>query len=127
MLVVLARPPRHIRAGMTIVDGGEGNTIAAYDAATHKVVLITMNYSNAQWITYSLSNFPSASGPIHRWMTGQGVKYAAYSDTVIVNKSFSAWFPTNTIQTFEVENVDLHPSPLFSVCATSTASQLVIP
>ena len=122
----LAQYTRHIRPGMTIIDGGEGNTIAAYDGAAHKLILVTMNYNTPQWINYSLSNFPYASGPVRRWMSGQGVRYAAYSDTLVTNKTFSAWFPTNTIQTFEVQNVDLHPVPSLTVSAVSNASQLVI-
>ena len=42
---------------MTIVDGGEGNTIVAYDSAAHKLVIVTTNYGTAQWITYDLSRY----------------------------------------------------------------------
>ena len=43
--------------GMTIIGGGEGNTVAAYDADSKKLVIITTNYNTGQWINYDLSNF----------------------------------------------------------------------
>jgi len=107
---VLAQYSRHIRPGMTIIDGGEENSIAAYDAATRKLVIVTMNYNTAQTITYNLSNFFNAAGPIRRWvtMTGAGSKYASFTDTPLSNKLFASYFATNTIQTFEVQNVDIN-------------------
>ncbi len=51
---VLAQYTRHIRPGMTIIDGGEGNTIAAYQPAARKLVIVTMNYDTAQTITLQL-------------------------------------------------------------------------
>jgi galactan endo-1,6-beta-galactosidase len=106
---VLAHYTRHIRPGMTIVDGGEGNTVAAYDAAARLLVIVTMNYGAAQTITYNLSNCFNATGPVRRWvtMTGSGSKYARLSDAAVNEKVFAAYFATNTIQTFEVQNVDI--------------------
>jgi galactan endo-1,6-beta-galactosidase len=103
----MAQYSRHIRAGMTIVDGGEGNTIAAYNAGTHKLVLVTANYGTAQWITYDLSRYTTVSGPITRWMTqtGAGEKYQSHTDTALSGKRFWSWFPANTVQTFEVQSV----------------------
>jgi galactan endo-1,6-beta-galactosidase len=120
---VLAQYTRHIRPGMVIIDGGEGNTIAAYDAANRKLVIITMNYDLAQNITYDLSAFYAAAGPIQRWMTatGNGIEYAAASSPVLRNAQFTVAFSTNTIQTFEVRNVDVNPPPLLS-CSASSAS-----
>lgn len=120
---VLAQYTRHIRPGMVIIDGGEGNTIAAYDAANRKLVIITMNYDVAQNITYDLSAFYATAGPIQRWMTatGNGIEYAAASSPALRNAQFTVAFTTNTIQTFEVRNVDVNPPPLLS-CSASSAS-----
>lgn len=106
---VLAQYARHIRPGMVIMDGGEGNTIIAHHPTTKKLVIVTANYGTAQWITYDLSKFGTISGPITRWITvtGTGDKYAQYSDTSLVGKSFWSWFPANTVQTFEIQNVNL--------------------
>ncbi|MCA1595763.1 MAG: beta-1,6-galactanase [Chloroflexi bacterium] len=106
---VVAQYTRHIRPGMTIMDGGEGNTIAAYDSVNHKLVLVTTNYGTAQWITYDLSKFTTVSGPVTRWdtNTGGGDNYVQHNDTSLSGKKFWSWFPANTVQTFEVQNVYL--------------------
>ena len=104
---VLAQYTRHIRPGMKIIDGGEGNTIAAYDSTAHKLVIVTVNYGTAQWINYDLSKYTTVSGPITRWATntGGGDEYAQHNDTNLSGKKFWSWFPVNTVQTFEVQNI----------------------
>jgi galactan endo-1,6-beta-galactosidase len=105
---VVAQYTRHIRPGMTIIDGGEGNTVAAYDPVARKLVVVTANYGTAQWITYNLANFPSASGPVRRWITvtGTGPNYQCDTNIVLSQRAFKAWFPANTVQTFQIQNVN---------------------
>ncbi|BDI32354.1 hypothetical protein CCAX7_44050 [Capsulimonas corticalis] len=108
---VLAQYTRHIRPGMTLIDGGEGNTVAAYDAANHRLVLVTTNYGTAQWINYDLSKYSTvngnAGGGVDRWatQTSGGDMYAYHADTTLSGKKFWSWFPTNTVQTFVVNNI----------------------
>jgi len=108
---VLAQYTRHIRPGMTMIDGGEGNTIAAYDSANHRLVLVTTNYGTAQWINYDLSKYGTvtgnAGGEIDRWdtQTGGGDMYAFHADTYLSGKKFWSYFPANTVQTFVVNNI----------------------
>jgi galactan endo-1,6-beta-galactosidase len=108
---VLAQYTRHIRPGMTLIDGGEDNTVAAYDAANHRLVLVTTNYKTAQWINYDLSKYRvvngNTGGKVDRWMTqtGGGDMYAHHTDTALSGKKFRSWFPTNTVQTFVVNNI----------------------
>jgi galactan endo-1,6-beta-galactosidase len=109
---VLAQFTRHIRPGMRILDGGEANTVAAYDASARKLVIVTTNYGNAQWINFDLSAFRAAlgvNGLVRRWATntGGGEQYAAHEDTFLQGTRFWSWFERNTVQTFEIENVDL--------------------
>jgi len=106
---VFAQYSRHIRPGMTIIDGGEANTVAAYDKSNRKLVVITTNYDVAQWITYDLSGFSMARGPITRWETriDGSVLYVVANDTEMRGSGFQGWFESHTIQTFEVSNVFL--------------------
>jgi galactan endo-1,6-beta-galactosidase len=70
---VFAQYTRHIRPGMKIIDGSADNTIAAYDATSKMLVLVTANFQEqAQKFTFDLSKFPSAQGPIRRWSTNLG-------------------------------------------------------
>lgn len=113
---VLAQYSRHIRPGMHIIDGGEANTVAAYDPKTSKLVIVTTNYDNGQWISFDLSaysNVKGVDGLVHRWATntgkddkyGNGDKYRYYKDTRLNDKKFGSWFAPNTVQTFEIENI----------------------
>ncbi|WP_203655015.1 glycoside hydrolase [Actinocatenispora rupis] len=105
---VLAQYSRHIRAGMTIIDGGESNTVAAYDPAAHKLVLVTANYGTAQWITYDLGRFATVpDGAIPRWctQTSGAELYGRHVDTNVSGRRFWSWFPANTVQTFELDGV----------------------
>jgi galactan endo-1,6-beta-galactosidase len=113
---VMAQYTRHIRPGMTIIDSGEDNTVAAYDRASRKLVLVSVNYGTAQWITYNLSNFSIAAGPIRKWTTatGTGGKYQV-SALALTDRNFKSWFETNTVQTFEIQNVHLDPAPTLKV------------
>ena len=125
---VLAQYTRHIHPGMIIMDGGEGNTVAAYDPVARKLVLVTMNYGTAQSISYDLSGFYKVAGPIRRWqtVTGAGVKYASSSSPPLTNQQFTVAFGTNTIQTFEVQNVDLNPPPPLNVNLISSSTQITL-
>jgi hypothetical protein len=101
---VLAQYSRHIRPGMTIINGGSRNTIAAYDQLGKKLVIVTTNYGIAQSITHNLSDFSFIGGSIRRWttQTGEGDKYVPRDDLNLSNKTLTAFFPANTVQTFEI-------------------------
>jgi galactan endo-1,6-beta-galactosidase len=105
---VLAQYTRHVRPGMTIIGSGDGNTVAAYDTVRHKLVLVTVNAGPAQSVTFDLSAFPSVTGPVRRWitLTGAGDKYRAYQDLAMSGNLLRASFPSNSVQTIEVQNVD---------------------
>ena len=112
---VFAQYSRHIRPGMRILDPGDGNTVAAYDATARRLVLVTANFDTGQWINYDLSRFASVGGAgggaVRRWMTttdAGGERYVAHpTDTVLDGKRFWSWFPAHTVQTFEIDNVSL--------------------
>ena len=125
---VLAQYTRHIRPGMTILDGGEGNTVAAYDAAARKLVIVTINYSTTQTITYDLSNFFNVSGPVRRWvtLTGSGSKYARIADTTVNNKTFAALFAASSVQTFEVQNVDINAPLRIAISRRASDGQVLL-
>jgi galactan endo-1,6-beta-galactosidase len=125
---VLAHYTRHIRPGMTLVNSGDVNTVAAYDAAGRKLVLVSMNYRTAKNITYNLSGFYQAAGPIRRWITttGTGIEYVQTNSLYVTNQQFTAAFATNTIQTFEVQNVDLYSPPLLAASLTASNGQMTL-
>lgn len=106
---VLAQFSRHIRAGMIMLDSGDPNTVAAYDPAVHKLVLVTLSGASSQWVSYDLSRFRSALGPVSQWATNTagGDMYARKTDPVLAGSSLAVWFPANTVQTLEISGVYL--------------------
>jgi galactan endo-1,6-beta-galactosidase len=128
---VFAHYTRHIRAGMTILDGYQDDTVVAYDKTARKLVLVTMNYNVTNNITYNLTNFYNAAGPVRRWKTELGntsVTYAQSNDIVISNRTFQAGFAGDTIQTFEIQNVDIYgPPPNISLVVSNGNMTLAWP
>jgi galactan endo-1,6-beta-galactosidase len=106
---VLAHYSRHIRSGMTIIDSGEPDTVAAYDAVAHKLAMVTLNEGSARTIPFDLSKFGDVKGPITSWITEPlgTVRYEVHNDVHLENKSFQAVFPAHAIETFEIANVTL--------------------
>ena len=108
---VLLQYSRHIRPGMLIIDGGDANTVSAYDKQRGVLVIVTTNYGNAQWITYDLSKFSDVAGPVTRWKTlagDSGDKYKIYHDVSIQGERLvNVFFESNSVQTFEIQNVKI--------------------
>ncbi|KAJ7503127.1 glycoside hydrolase superfamily [Mycena galericulata] len=110
---VLAQFTRHIRPGMTILDGGSNYTVAAYDAATKTLAIVAANFAAAQYLTFDLSKFAQAGvngALVQRWQTQIGTsgdQYTAFNDTFISGTEFWSYFDQNVIMSFEVQNVVL--------------------
>ncbi|GKT65671.1 glycoside hydrolase family 30 protein [Colletotrichum tofieldiae] len=109
---VFAQFARHIREGMRILDGGADNVVAAYDAARSKLVIVAVNWGDAQYLNFDLSKFTQAStngAKVTRWRTqiGSGDRYVQASDTTMSGTKFWSYFEKKMVQTFEVDNVKL--------------------
>jgi galactan endo-1,6-beta-galactosidase len=129
---VMAHYSRHIRAGMTILDGYHDDTVVAYDKSARKLVLVTMSYNTPQTVTYNLTNFFRAEGPVRRWVTELGNANVSYveSNNIVIgsNLTFQASFAADTLQTFEIENVDIYgPPPSISCTASNGTMTLAWP
>jgi galactan endo-1,6-beta-galactosidase len=104
---VLAQYTRHIRPGMTIIDGGNPNVVAAYDSAHKKLAIVCGNDGAARQVTIDLARFKTVNGPITRWatQTSGAERYMEHKDTTLSGKAFQVSFAKNSIQTFEIQNV----------------------
>jgi len=105
---VLAQYSRHIRPGMMMIESGQPNTVAAYDANQHSLVLVTLNEGPAQKLSYDLSKF-DVKGSITRWETEPfgAARYEVHHDGQLDNKSFEFALPANSIETFEITDVTI--------------------
>ncbi|KAK6334451.1 hypothetical protein TWF730_003666 [Orbilia blumenaviensis] len=109
---ILAHFTRHIREGMTILDGGGDSVVAAYDSARRKLIIVAVNWSTSgQYLNFDLSRFGGVSdgATVPRWssqLTSGGTRYASFpSDTKISGTKFWSYFGPKEIQTFEVSGV----------------------
>jgi galactan endo-1,6-beta-galactosidase len=113
---VMAQYSRHIRQGMTIIDSGDANSVAAYDPVAQKLVIVTANHATAQTITFNLANYAVANGPITRWVTvpAAGTYYAEDTSVSVSGKTFSSAFAVNSVQTFEIQNVSANANGILA-------------
>ena len=106
---VLAQFSRHIRPGMVLLDSGDANTVAAYDAARARLVLVTTTYKRAQNVTYSLALFGRVGAGAHvtgwRTATDGSARYAPLAAPDVANASFTARLGADEVTTFEVTEV----------------------
>lgn len=109
---VLAQFSRHIREGMTILKSNQGNSVAAYDSSSRKLIIVALNEGGTRWINFDLGSFRTAegaNGKIKRWMTTNDGKdlYNFHDDLKVKDRQFQVIFPEKSVQTFEIENVDI--------------------
>lgn len=107
---VFAQFSRHIRPGMVVLDGGETDTIAAYDPQTKKLVLVKTNEGAANSVNFDLNLFHQADGPVRRWQTNTdgSLSYEEFDDVSIADKTISFFMSANSIHTIEIDNVELN-------------------
>ncbi|RKN40422.1 glycoside hydrolase [Streptomyces hoynatensis] len=105
---------RHIRPGMRLLATDLGNTVAAYDAAARRLVLVAASPDTAQSFTFDLSRFGQVTGgsggAVPRWNTqtsGNGDRYARHDDLRLNGRLLTASLAAGEIQTFQVEGVSL--------------------
>lgn len=106
---VLAQYTRHIRPGMTILDTGERNAVAAYDRKRRKLVIVATGGSESKDETFDLSRFNLGRKVASRWITEPKGKtrYQKQPDLLFEGDHLTALLPANSIQTFEIERAAL--------------------
>lgn len=107
---VLAQYSRHIRKGMTIIESTNSESVAAYDKTNHVLVIVTVKKDKAESVTFDLSKFSKVTdGTVKRWVTNTagGDKYVAHNDLSVKSKSLTVHFDAKTVQTIEIEGVEM--------------------
>ena len=102
---VMAQYSRHIRPGMTILDTGEKNVIAALSPGKDKLVLVALNDTPAPAETafdLPILGFPKAS--VASWVTETSgeKRYERQTDRTIQDGGFFATLPPKSVTTFEI-------------------------
>ena len=115
---VLAQFSRHILQGDKIFGSDDKNSVVSYDAAHHKLKIVTANIGAAQVFTYDLSAFYAVNGGVLRWTTTTAPdastpdwKYQP-STASVSGRTLSVYFYANSVSTCEISGAYLAPNPI---------------
>lgn len=100
---------RFLRPGYTVLGSSDTNTVVAYDSIGKRLVLITVNYGNAQKIVYdlgSLAGITAATASVTTTNTN-GSKLLAGSSVSVSAKKFTINAEANTIYSTVITGVTL--------------------
>lgn len=101
-----------IRQGYKIIKSGDANSLAAFDYASHTLVIVTSNDdpSNTRDITYDLSNFTPVTEPITAYTTTADTPVNATPQPSPFSASgtqFMAHVPSQSITTYVIHNISV--------------------
>ncbi|MCP1185995.1 RICIN domain-containing protein [Paenibacillus sp. 1781tsa1] len=108
---VMGNYSKFIRPGYKIIGMSDANTLAAYDAASGKVVLVTTNSESTDTtVTYDLSRFTNTgtSAQVHR--TSSTEKLQQLTNISVQNKTFTATAKANSVTTYVISGATYNGS-----------------
>jgi O-glycosyl hydrolase len=109
----MAQYSRFIRPGSIFIDNNDANTLTAYDPATQKLVLVTVNPSSSSTtVTYNLTRFNTVGSSAAAYRTSSSQSLATLANISIANKSFSSATPAQSITTYVINNVSFTSGPI---------------
>ena len=97
---------KFVREGYKVIGNSDANTLTAYNASTHSLVLVTTNSSTSSTnVSYNLSGFSSVGSSATPYQTSATENLQQLSAATISNKAFSSLLPAQSITTFVIPNV----------------------
>lgn len=103
---VMGNYSKFVRPGYKIIGLSDANTLAAYDAASSKLVLVTTNSATTDTsVTYDLSKFTATGSSAEVYRTSQTEDLAQVSNAAISNKTFTATAKASSVTTYVISNV----------------------
>ena len=106
-LFVMAQYSRHIRPGMTIVETGDPDVVAAYDPNRRRLAIVVTNEGAPSRKRFDLSRFRRADGSSVRWTTEPkaSARYVRSTGSRLIGKDLTIDLPADSIQTIEIDRV----------------------
>jgi O-glycosyl hydrolase len=107
---VLAQFSCFIRPGFQILDAGDENSLAAYDASHHRLILVTVN-DGAPPLTaaFDLRAFQVPDAPVHGYRTSDSEDMHAVDSIAITGGKLIVTLPPRSVTTFDI--ADILPRP----------------
>ena len=102
---------RFIRPGFQFIAISDPQSLAAYNAHTKTLVIVTLNWTgNSRSVNYQLSNFASLGSSAAVYQTSSTEQLASLASVSIANGSFSETVPSDSVTTFVIQNASYVPS-----------------
>ncbi|NMI07863.1 hypothetical protein HF638_28090 [Paenibacillus sp. SZ31] len=100
---VMGNYSKFIRPGYKIIGMSDANTLAAYDAASGKVVLVTTNSESTDTtVSYDLSRFTNTGTSAQVYRTSSTEKLQQLTNISVQNKTFTATAKANSVTTYVI-------------------------
>ncbi|REE87390.1 O-glycosyl hydrolase [Paenibacillus taihuensis] len=102
---------KYIREGYKIVGVNDANSLAAWDPASQKLVVVTLNNSStSNSVTYDLSGFTTVGTPASAYRTSNTESLASVTAPTMSGKQFTATANANSITTYVISGVTYAPT-----------------
>jgi O-glycosyl hydrolase len=103
---VLSQFSCFIRPGFQILDAGDDNSLAAYDPASHRLVVVSVNDGKRPLtVAFNLNSFRVTDAPINGYRTSENENLQAINAVAIHNGQFIATLPPRSVTTHVVADI----------------------
>lgn len=121
---VYANYAEFIRPGDTIISINDANSVAAYNARTNTLIIVTYNWTSSNTsVTYDLSRFKSVGSSATAYRTSSTENLAALGSVPLTGASLVYTVKADSVTTFVIPNAVYSPSIQSQSQATLNAGQ----
>lgn len=102
---------RFVRPGFQFIAISDPQSLAAYNAQTQTLVIVTQNWtSGSRSVAYRLNNFTSTGSSAAVYQTSSTEKFASLGSTSVGSGSFSYSVPSDSVTTFVIQGTSYQPT-----------------
>ena len=102
---------KFIRPGYQFLAISDPQSLAAYNAQTQTLVIVTQNWTgSARNVAYQLSNFTSVGSSAAVYQTSSSEQFASLGNVSIAGGAFSYTAPSDSVTTYVIQNTAYAPS-----------------
>ncbi|WP_405093217.1 RICIN domain-containing protein [Micromonospora sp. NBC_01392] len=102
----LGQYSKFIKPGYQIIDAGNGKSVAAYDPASRKLVLVTYNDTTETLpVNFQLNRFSTSGATAQVWRTSATENLAQLAPVTVNAGTLAASVPANSVVSYVLSNV----------------------
>jgi O-glycosyl hydrolase len=96
----------YIRPGFQILAVDDNNSLAAYDPANHRLVIVSVNDSRQPLtVAFNLNSFHATTAPVNRHRTSEHENMQALDAIAITNHQFISTLPPRSVTTHVIADI----------------------